>query len=215
MPSTDGSNYFWASAVAGTRSMATSPVNTSAGGLISFQIRFGDDDPPVGCENVDSGEGVYLQYSTNGGATFTNIQYYDPVAVSGGAIGFGWVSFNVTMPAGAWSASTIFRWIQLTNTGASFDNWGLDNISISQVIPITNHAWNMGDGTVIASGTASQGHTYTAPGNYTVTYTATLQDGCVTSATMNVNVTQNMVLNCPANISVNNDAGVCLFRRNR
>ncbi len=209
LPSTDGTNYFWASAVAGPRFIYTSPVNTSAGGLVSFQIRFGNDDPDPGCENVDAGEGVELQYSIDGGTNYTTIQYFDPVAAAGGAIGFGWVSFNIPMPVGAWSPSTIFRWKQLTFTSASYDNWGLDNISISQVIPITNHAWNMGDGTVIASGSASQGHVYTTPGSYVVTYTATLQDGCVTTSTMNVNVAQNMVLNCPANISVNNDTGVC------
>ncbi|WP_027003343.1 HYR domain-containing protein [Hugenholtzia roseola] len=209
LPAADGTDYFWASAVAGQRSLTTSVVDMSAGGLISFQIRFGDDDPDPGCEQVDAGEGVYLQYSTDG-VTYTNIMYIDPTDASGGAVGYGWVSFNVnTLPAGALTATTRFRWLQTTNSGANYDNWGLDNITISRVIPIVNHTWDMGDGTVIPSGAASQSHTYAAGGTYTVTYTAEMQDGCITTTTLNVNISEPLVLNCPANQTFAANTGVC------
>ena len=46
--------------------------------------------------------------------------------------------------------------------------------------PISGFAWDFGDGQKLASGAATQSHTYAAPGTYTATVTLTDADGCST-----------------------------------
>ena len=54
----------------GTRYAATVPLNLlNEGGTVSFEMDQGN------CDNAESSEGIYLQYSTNG-STWYNIQYF-------------------------------------------------------------------------------------------------------------------------------------------
>ena len=53
----------------GTRYAATVPLNLLNGGTVSFEMDQGN------CDNAESSEGIYLQYSTNG-STWYNIQYF-------------------------------------------------------------------------------------------------------------------------------------------
>ncbi|WP_321371493.1 T9SS type A sorting domain-containing protein [uncultured Draconibacterium sp.] len=163
----DHSNYFWASDVSGARYVKTNNLDVSLGGSIQFLLRFGDDDPEPGCEHADNGEGVYLQYSTNNGSTWNNIQYYDPGSY------YRWTSLSMDIPEAAKTTSTTFRWIQTTSSGVGFDNWGLEDVVVTvlQDVPIDSYSWDFGDGTTATTQNAT--HSYAASGTYNVTFTIT------------------------------------------
>jgi gliding motility-associated-like protein len=143
-----GTAYYWAaSAGSGTPQITTSSFDISCGGFISFDMVFATQGGAAPCEGPDlANEGVTLQYSTNGGATWTTIVYYSPggytlpsnPGTSGSVIGAGqntpyttWGTFTVPIPPGAATTGTMFQWIQTNSSGSCCDNWGLDNIVIN------------------------------------------------------------------------------------
>ncbi|MBK6527552.1 MAG: hypothetical protein IPG07_19570 [Crocinitomicaceae bacterium] len=80
--SVDGTPYLWMGAsTAAPRTMQTASVNVACGGQVCFDFKFmcescGDASP---CEGADLyNEGVSLQWSTNGGATWTDMAYFAP-----------------------------------------------------------------------------------------------------------------------------------------
>ena len=101
----------------GARSATTVGLNLLQGGTISFDLEQGS------CEYADSGEGMYLQYSTNGYTWYT-IQYFYPSST--------YTTYNctATIPSGAMTANTQIRLAQLSNSGSSYDNLVVDNFSI-------------------------------------------------------------------------------------
>ena len=109
---------------AGSRYATTLPINTSSGGTISFYLHLANGTSST-WENVDlPGEGVVLEYSTDGGATFTVAGTYDTATY------YSWTLVTLPIPAAAQSPSTQFRWRQLSNSGSGFDHWALDNVTI-------------------------------------------------------------------------------------
>lgn len=110
---------------AGSREAITNDFNTSAGGEINFFLQIGTGVSP--CEDADAGEEVVLEYSLNGGGLWTNIATYSTTAFP--------VPTQVAepIPAAARTTSTRFRWRQLNNSGANFDNWSIDNV----IVPLT------------------------------------------------------------------------------
>lgn len=134
-PSLSGTDFFWASSAgSSTPVIETSDVNTLSGGTISFDMKYAVQGGLSPCEGPDAAnEGVTLQYSTDGGATWTTIDYWPP---SGGAAGVhpytgNWVTMSMPIPAAAQTCSTRFRWIQIVSSGSAFDNWGLDEVVIA------------------------------------------------------------------------------------
>ena len=107
----------------GIRDAITFDMETQGGGLISFYIRIGTGSFP--CENADGGEDVVLQYSNDGGLSWTNIAifYADNYP--------SWTYIEEEIPAGAQSASTRFRWYQVSHSGSGYDNWSIDDVLIS------------------------------------------------------------------------------------
>ena len=101
----------------GARSATTVGLNLLQGGTISFDLEQGS------CEYADSGEGMYLQYSTDGYTWYT-IQYFYPSST--------YTTYNctATIPSGAMTANTQIRLAQLSNSGSSYDNLVVDNFSI-------------------------------------------------------------------------------------
>lgn len=99
----------------------TNDMNTTAGGSITFSIKIADGTAP--CDNANPGEDVYLQYSNNGGVSWTNITTLFENAYPT----FTFVTAQI--PALAQTATTRFRWVQPTFTGAAEDVWMLDNVS--------------------------------------------------------------------------------------
>lgn len=109
----------------GSRQAVTNDFNTSAGGSIIFSLQIGTGGSP--CEDADPGEEVVLEYSLNGGGTWTNIATYATTAFPTPT------QVIQAIPAAAQTTSTRFRWRQLSNSGANFDNWSIDNV----IIPLT------------------------------------------------------------------------------
>lgn len=143
--SPDGTPYFWASTVtSGLPQIVTDDFDICSGGTLQFQMKYAVQAGGSPCEGPDEqDEGVSIQYSLNGGATWVEFIYYRPdgvvltanpggnTSIASGTTPFtSWQTFNVPIPAAAISNSTRFRWIQTQSSGGCCDNWGLDNIGI-------------------------------------------------------------------------------------
>ncbi len=105
---------------AGQRYVTTVPLNTTSGGTIEFTLNQGS------CEYADGGEGIYVDYSLNGGATWFNIGYY--YTTSGNLL------VSAPIPAQAQANNVIFRLEQRLHSGSGFDNFVVDDFSISSSI---------------------------------------------------------------------------------
>lgn len=111
--------YFNGSSV---RSATTIPLNVATGGMVSFYLRIGTGSSP--CENADGNENVVLEYSTNGGATWTLIRTYFESQFS------SFIQVQETIPTAAQTSNTQFRWRQLGHSGSCCDHWAIDNVVI-------------------------------------------------------------------------------------
>ena len=98
----------------GTRYAATVPLNLLNGGTVSFEMDQGN------CDNAESGEGIYLQYSTNG-STWYNIQYFYT---------YYSMTATATIPAAAMTSSTQLRLYQQSYSGSSYDAWIVDDFEV-------------------------------------------------------------------------------------
>lgn len=141
--------YFWASTVSsGNPSISTAAFDVTCGGNIVFDMMFATQGGSTPCEGPDEAdEGVSLQYSTDGGITWTTITYFSPGGyqlpanpfTSGGVLPPGnvtpytsWNTYTIPIPPGAITTNTMFQWVQESPTsGSCCDNWGLDNIIIN------------------------------------------------------------------------------------
>jgi hypothetical protein len=148
-----GTPYYWASTVAAGQppGITTAGFDVSCGGWLIFDMVFAVQSGSAPCEGPDLiGEGVQLQYSTDGGLTWLPIIYYNPngttqgsqSAATGPSVGVGqqtpfttWATYTIPIPPGAMTVNTMFQWIQFTNSGTCCDNWGLDNIIINATGP--------------------------------------------------------------------------------
>lgn len=106
----------------GVRSATTIPLNMATGGTVTFYLRIGTGGSP--CENADASENIVLEYSTNGGATWTILRTYLENQ-------FGsFIQVQEIIPTAAQTPNTQFRWRQLLHSGTSFDHWAIDNVVI-------------------------------------------------------------------------------------
>jgi len=137
VPSPDNTDFVWMgeNTNQSLRAMETSGLDLSglSSVTVCFEMRYAIQGQPSPCEGPDlPTEGVYLQYSIDGGTTWVQLDYYSP-AFSG----FGtntpltsWGQYQALLPVAALTSSTKFRWQQGVNSSPLFDNWGLDNIFI-------------------------------------------------------------------------------------
>lgn len=132
-PTANGTIYLWmGNASAEPRNVVTVQYDISPGGCqLEFFMKYGNDSPSsTTCEDPDlSDEGVHLQYSTNGGATWTDIHYWQPVSGHSGPL-YSWNYYIEAIPPVAATANTSFRWAQMTTSGPNFDHWGLDEVKL-------------------------------------------------------------------------------------
>ncbi|HSH05619.1 MAG TPA: FG-GAP-like repeat-containing protein [Anaerolineae bacterium] len=112
---------------AGERYAETRPLNVSQGGDIKFMLRVGDSGNPASCETVDPSDYIELQYSLNNGVAWTTISSYGAGAYT------AFTPVTVAVPAEARTPHTKFRWRQVLNSGANFDVWALDDVSLPVV----------------------------------------------------------------------------------
>ncbi|MGV3663715.1 MAG: choice-of-anchor D domain-containing protein [Prosthecobacter sp.] len=123
--STDNSLHFDGT---GSRFATTVPMNTVGGGGILFKVALGNGPAGSSWETADTGEEVVLEYS-NDGTTFTQIgaPYTSRT----------WQQVAVAIPAQAQTSSTSFRWRQLSNSGAGYDHWAIEDVVISETVTLT------------------------------------------------------------------------------
>lgn len=204
-PSIDGSTYLWMQSAAAPRELKTNTMDVSNGGTISFEYRqakYNSDGSPCEAPDIGSGttnEGIYVQYSTNGGTSWNTFKYlfsHSLLSNSGTADlynnGCGeyvtrWTKMTYPIPAAAQTASTQFRWVQPVATSASTDNWGLDNVVIASPKTTTITIKNLATGAIIGTSSSSPYSISVSP-TVTTTYEATISDGTI-SCTSQITIT--------------------------
>lgn len=189
----DGTTYLWmGSGTTAPRAMTTAPVDVSCGGTVCFDFKFtcescGDFAP---CEGADFyNEGVSLQFSTGG--PFVDFAYFAPngdillaypgagVTAPGatGATPFTtWNNYCFTIPAAAYSATTVFRLRQWGSSGSGFDHWGIDNFYVyADPCSPYYYDWDHIPGAPDAPDVST---VVTESGTYTVCYTNGVDAAC-------------------------------------
>lgn len=143
----DGTTHLWMGDNSGVpRSLVTLPLNfgpavAPAGGTICFDMLFAEQGLASPCEGPDEpDEGVFLQYSTNGGTTWNTINYFDPNG-GGDPQLINWNNWCFPIPAGALVNGVQFRWFQDADSGAEYDHWGIDNVEIIVNDPTVQYTW--------------------------------------------------------------------------
>lgn len=130
-PSLDGTPSAWFGNVPFPRTLTTNGFDLSCGGQVCFDLDFAADDVGGGdCEDPDlPDEGVFFQYSTDGGLTWIDIFYFEPIAGYANQY-YNWANYCFVLPPGAWTANTMFQWTQPNASSTVNDHWGIDNIEI-------------------------------------------------------------------------------------
>lgn len=163
----------------GQRTAQTIGLNTTGGGHIRFQLKIASGSAP--CDDVDAGENVVLEFSTNNGlnwstlATFNEDDYHELTPE------------DVSIPAAAQAANTMFRFRQLSNSGAGQDNWSLDAVLIGRYDnSYASYAWSQA-GTLDNAAAAAPIATPTSSGWYVLSATDPI-GGCVYTDSVHVQV---------------------------
>jgi gliding motility-associated-like protein len=169
--------------------------SATAGVSICFDMLYATQGNSAPCEGPDEpNEGVYLEYSTDNGITWTTINYFDPLGGNNAQL-TSWNNYCFDLPLAALTSNTQIRWFQSVGSGQNFDHWGIDNLQIfmndvtSEVTWIADVANNFpGFSYGIGSG-GGDNPTPVCP-SVTTTYTAQILTGtgsvCTQSVTINV-----------------------------
>ncbi|MBX2950759.1 MAG: gliding motility-associated C-terminal domain-containing protein [Crocinitomicaceae bacterium] len=187
----DGTPHAWMDANTSVpRTLTSAPFNISsatAGVTICFDLLFATQGGNAPCEGPDEpNEGVYFQYSTNGGTTWTTIHYFDP----DGGYNTPYTSWNnwcFQIPAAAITSNTMFRWHQTADSGAQYDHWGIDNVQIVQNDVNAEVVWGH-DGYSYGTGNSGGANPTPVSPTTTTTYPVTITTGTGQTCTTNVTV---------------------------
>lgn len=121
-------------------------LQSGVGYTIDFDMKYGDHQTSVNCEDPDEpDEGVHLQYSIDGGQTWTDINQWIPQSTITGPL-YTWSHYNEIVPQAAYTPTTQFRWFQGPGSSFEWDHWGIDNVEIKGPSSITVN-WSTGDAT--------------------------------------------------------------------
>ncbi len=132
LPPASGNTCWIGYSIDSPRYIITSPFDlSSCTYTIEFDMKFGDVQNSVNCDNPDSSnEGIYLQFSIDSATTWQDINYWQPASSIGGPL-YTWTHYLVIIPPTAYTQSTQFRWYQGANSGKGDDHWGIDNVNIN------------------------------------------------------------------------------------
>lgn len=174
--SPDGTTYIWlGDATPQPRILTTQAFDLTLGGTICFEMRYSVQADAAPCEGPDlADEGVYLQYSTNGGGVWTTIEYFDPLGGYDPVL-TSWQQYCFPIPVGAQTPNTQIRWYQDATSGAEYDHWGLDNVAVTLNDPSYHYEWSH-DGSM---GQNPATVTVTTDSVFTVYYTNSIDDTCI------------------------------------
>lgn len=102
----DGTTHLWMGAGSiNPRDMVTVPLDLSLGGSICFDMLFAVQGQASPCEGPDEPqEGVYVEYSVDGGATWNTIHYFNPNGGNDPQL-TNWNNWCFILPPGAVEAS--------------------------------------------------------------------------------------------------------------
>ena len=112
-----GGNYVLFSG-ANTRSIRTKALDLRLCNNFSFSIIRGTNTN--GGEVPDTGENIVVEYSINGGGSYTTI-----ATILNTAAITTFTTLSYSTPVGAQTSSTIIRWRQVTSSAGVFDNYGI------------------------------------------------------------------------------------------
>ncbi len=180
----------------GVRQAATIDLDVTGGAQLSFYLKIAGLGSTIPCDPAEAGEHVNLQYSTDGGLVWITLGAYQPGSFD------NFTLVNATVPIVAQTASTRFRWVQLSNTGPGNDNWAIDEITITggcganlayQWVPTTGLSDPNGPNPIANLSTTT---------TYTVTITDTLA-GCAATASVTLHVGNSF------SYSISNDDTTC------
>lgn len=173
-PSLDGSSTAWiGDNIPLPRTLETVDFNLSCGAQICFELDFASDEFPNHCEDPDLiDEGVYLQYSTDGGTSWVDIFYFQPSSTMSSPY-YQWDTYCFMLPQAGWSSSTRIRWVQEEASSLINDHWGLDNVVISPSNCGYVYDW------LHVPGTSDANNQFVSPSDTTVYY-ITYGNGLVT-----------------------------------
>ena len=106
---------------AGTRAATTGPLNMLNGAALHFAIRIASGAPP--CDDAEPGDNILVQHSPDG-VSWSTISTLNEASFP------NWTVVHLGLPSGL-TASTRFRWTQVSNSGAGTDNWAIDDVRIT------------------------------------------------------------------------------------
>lgn len=139
-PGPDGTTYLWIGPATNfPRALVTVPYTVTTACRICFDMKYSVQAVPAPCEGPDlPTEGVHLQWSSNGGTTWTDIDYWAP---NGGydANLTNWRNYCRNVPVAGTNIQ--FRWYQTNTSGNNYDHWGIDNVIITCPSPPTSVWW--------------------------------------------------------------------------
>ncbi|MEL7248061.1 MAG: HYR domain-containing protein, partial [Bacteroidota bacterium] len=187
----------------GQRFIETKPFNATGGGTLSFYLIIAGENDAEGCEEADSEEGVYLEYSTDG-ITWTTIEYYETVDDGAGDAPHLDVfdQKTETIPGLARTPFTKFRLIQKDFSNEDSDHWSIDDFEIT-----TSSGTSIGQVSGLGNGAL------TGLGTNTITYQAVDAGGNATTCSFTITVEDTegpTIDNCPTDISVDAPIGSCV-----
>ncbi len=188
--SPDGTPFMWmGNASINPRDMTTVAFDLTSGGTICFEMRYAIQAGSSPCEGPDlPGEGVHLQYSTNNGSSWTDIQYWAPLNGGYSSSLTVWNQYCLNIPPGAQTANTQIRWHQDAVSGEDYDHWGIDNVEISVFGPPYQITWTH-DGYSLPVGTMSGSNPTQVCLDSAETFEVTMTNGVETcTSTISINI---------------------------
>lgn len=121
--SVSGGNALWFGGGT-TRFAQTRAIDTTGGGVVDFYLRFADTNAGPNWNTVDLPGGIVLDYSPDGGASWTRFRHYNA------ALFHGWTHVVEVLPVYAQSPATSFRWEQVSRREQNGDHWALDDVAV-------------------------------------------------------------------------------------
>ncbi|MBK7751403.1 MAG: gliding motility-associated C-terminal domain-containing protein [Flavobacteriales bacterium] len=184
----------------GTREARTNALDVVNGGALDFQVYIATGTAP--CENADPGDDVVLEYSINGGGSWTP---FDTMLESQFST---FTSRRVEVPMLARTNATLFRWWQLAHSGAGQDVWAIDNVIITHIDNAPGGMqWspsvtlnNPNSATPIATPTGSTWYTFSATGG----------NGCVFTDSLYIEVRSPFSITLPSDTTLCSTVGIPL-----
>lgn len=196
-----GGNALYFNGAAPLRQAQTVDLDVSAGGLVRFSIKLADGAAP--CDNIDPGENILVQFSTNGGGAWTTfLTCYEYQYAT-------WSQVELVIPAAAQTAATRFRWAQPVFSGAGEDNWSLDNVAIA----VENTAgvdFSWAPATSMADPTADSTLAWPQQTGWYQVFSTDLGTGCSYADSVLITVGQEFTLAMTPDTSICDIAGIQL-----